>query len=59
MNRTKIYLIKKPDGEVYCAAASEERAWQIISEDCSSGALNFDGPMSPDDAEVEEAWLWA
>lgn len=51
---TKIYLIKKPDGEIYCAAASEERAWQIISEECFNGHWT----ISPDDAEVEEAWLW-
>ena len=56
--KQKIYLIKKPDGEIYCAAASEERAWQIIGDDCFNGNLNFDGPMSPDDAEVEECYLW-
>lgn len=52
--KRNIYIITKPDGEIYCAAGSEERASQIVSEDCASGALNCDGPLSPNEVNIEE-----
>lgn len=58
MKRT-IYIITKPDGEIYCAAGSEERAHQIVSEDCASGHLTCDGPLSPKEVNIEEIPLFA
>jgi len=39
MNKSKIFVIVQEDGDLYCAAVSQELADQIITEDTAKGDL--------------------